>query len=73
MAVIFKRLNHQTGEYENTGVVIDREFHGDEASPIRGLNLDFEGVEEELVETYGGTRYTAVKVDDDEVDISDFE
>lgn len=71
MAVVFRTLDQTTQEIVEVGVVIDNEYYGDDIS-VRGLNLDFEGVEDALVERFNGHRFKAVKVPDDEVDLDEF-
>jgi hypothetical protein len=76
MAVVFKRLFEQAGEYRPTGVVIDRECYGETADPthpVQGLNLEFEGWEDALADEFSSKRFYAVHIDDEEVDIEDFE
>jgi len=49
MAVLFKRFSMAAEEYETVGVVIEHEYYGDDSNPVQGLNLKFEGVEDELI------------------------
>lgn len=72
MAVVFRELDQQEQEVVDVGVVIDNEYYGDDTLSVRGLNLDFDGVEDKLVDEFNGSRFKAVKVDDDSVDLDDF-
>ena len=72
MAVIFERYNPQKGEFVRIGVLIDNEIIGEETIPARSLNLEAEGIEDHMLETYNGRGLNAIKVDDDKVDIDEF-
>ena len=72
MAVLFKRFDRNAHEYNDIGVVINREYYGDPTNPVQGLNFDFDEWEDELVAKYDGKQLHAVKIDDDEIDIDEF-
>ena len=72
MAVVFRRFNRQEEKVEEIGVVIDREYYGEESNPAQALNFDFDGVEDALVDRFDGRFFNAVKVDDDEINIDEF-
>jgi hypothetical protein len=80
MAVVLKEYQGDSGDGDSlgemveVGAVVDREFYGPEqlANLMSSFNLDFDGVEDALVDEFDSHALTAIKVDDDEVDIDAF-
>lgn len=80
MAVVLKEYQGDSGDDDSmgemveVGAVVDREFYGSEqlSNLMSSFNLDFDGVEDALVDEFDSHALTAVKVDDDEVDIDAF-
>lgn len=72
MAVVFRRFDLSNREYREVGVVINREYYGEETNPVQALNFDFEGWEDALVDEFQSKQFHAEKRPDDEIDLDTF-